>query len=487
MNSIRANNEEMFPLILIAVAGAVIAVLLNYLTVIPIILLIIFLISTIDQKKTLLWIVIVTLLTLVGELGPGLRVIIQIMDIAILLYLFLSKFGLAIKNFPRVPKTFISFLVFYYIAIVLSIAMSNHPFAGVVLLIRQTVFFAIIYFLYALIEDESDIKNYFYALIFAAVVMASSSIFSFLFSLSTFFYFESGSRDRIAGIISNPNNIANFYVVSFPLLLISIIKKKSVFSARLSWLLIPYFSFALILTISRSAIISIAISTLIILYFVKRKHFYYILIFSCLVAVVIFFNETIYDYLSFFFRIERGVTGRDYLWELSINIIKDNPLFGLGPGGYKYEMFNYFPVMMDSWIGELFKKTYEITDGANLSHSYYLFMFSELGIFGFIASLFLLILFLRFVKIISWIKDKTSGSYYMVVALLAIGFSEFVRGIVESIGILYYGAITADLPFWLVFISLTFYTKSKFNKSKSIAELNKKSIIAIDVNSSDTI
>ena len=104
-------------------------------------------------------------------------------------------------------------------------------------------------------------------------------------------------------------------------------------------------------------------------------------------------------------------------------------------------------------------------------HSYYLFMFSELGIFGFIASLFLLILFLRFVKIISWIKDKTSGSYYMVVALLAIGFSEFVRGIVESIGILYYGAITADLPFWLVFISLTFYTKSKFNKSKSISRI----------------
>lgn len=143
-----------------------------------------------------------------------------------------------------------------------------------------------------------------------------------------------------------------------------------------------------------------------------------------------------------------------------MNIIRDNPIFGLGPGGYKYEMFNYFPVKMNSWVGGLFIKNYEMTNGANLSHNYFLFLFSELGVLGFISSIFLLILFLRLFRILKLIINKKSKIYYVVVALLAIGLSEFARGTVESIGILYFGAITADLPFWLVFISLTFYSNS---------------------------
>lgn len=215
MSLILVNNKLILPLFLISILGISLVAVLNTLTVVPILLLIIFLISTVNKKKTLLWVVIVTFLTLVGELNPSLRVIVQLTDITILSYLFLTKFGLDTSKFPKVPKVFISFLIFYFIAIILSIAMSNHPIPGIILLIRQIVFFLIVYFLYALIEDESDIKNYFSAMIFAAVVMASSSIFTFLLSSSPFFNFESGSRDRIAGIISNPNNIANFYLVSF--------------------------------------------------------------------------------------------------------------------------------------------------------------------------------------------------------------------------------------------------------------------------------
>ena len=62
-------------------------------------------------------------------------------------------------------------------------------------------------------------------------------------------------------------------------------------------------------------------------------------------------------------RVERGVTGRDYLWSVSLNIIRDNPIFGIGPGAYKYEMFNYFPVMLHSWTGGLIVDLYEMTNG----------------------------------------------------------------------------------------------------------------------------
>ena len=467
MDSILTYRKEVIPLIFISVLGIILTILLNYLAAIPILFLTIYLVPKENKKKTLLWIVIVTLFIFVGELNPELRLIIQIADISILGYLFLLKFGLNISTYPKLPKIFVPFLFLYYISMILSTLMSDHPYAGILMILRQTVFFMITYFLYALIEDESDVKNYFYALIFAAFVMASSTLYLFIFDSTSFLNFESGSRGRITGLISNPNNIANFYLVSFPLLLISILKKKSFISSKLSWILVVYFSFALFLTISRSAILGIIISSIIILYLLKRKYFYYILYTTLIAFIVILFSDTIYNYISLLFRIERGITGRDYLWELSINIIKDNPIFGLGPGAYKYEMFNYFPVHMGSWIGQMFKNTYVMTNGANLSHSYFLFLFSEIGVLGIIVAVYLLIIFLTFFRLLKNIEDKTSNYYYLIVALLAIGVSEFARGIVESIGILYFGVISADLPFWLMFISLSFYSESMFNKSKA--------------------
>ena len=466
MRTISSNNNDIFSFLLVSTIGVMLTVLMNYLIVIPLLLFILYYLSTINKKKTLLWVVIVTLFTLVGELNPSLRLAVQLLDITILSYLFLSEYGLAFKDYPKIPRWFIPFIVIYFIAFILSILMSSYPFTGIGYFVRQTVFFVIVYLLYALIKDEKDIKNYFSALIFAAFVMASSSIFTFIFNSSSFFDFASGNRDRIAGIISNPNNIANFYLVSFPFLIISILLRKKIFSSKLSWFLIAFFTFALILTISRSAIMGIIISTLIILYFLKKKYFSYIIIFSVILILLVFINDSLYNYLSLFFRLERGVTGRDYLWELSLNIIKDNPIFGLGPGGYKYEMFNYLPVKMESWIGGLFIRNYVITDGANLSHNYFLFLFSELGILGFIVSIYLPFLFIKFFKLIKQIKDKQSETFYIIIALLSIGISEFIRGIVESIGMLYFGAITADLPFWLVFISLTFYLETMFKNSK---------------------
>lgn len=167
---------------------------------------------------------------------------------------------------------------------------------------------------------------------FASFVMASSTIYSFIIYSGSFFDLSSGIRGRIAGIITNPNNISNYYLVSFPLLFISILKNKSFISSRIAKFLIFYFSFALIITLSRSAILGIFVSSAILLYILKKKSFYRIASFILLVLIVIIFNDSIQNTLSFIFRIERGVTGRDYLWDLSINIIKDNPIFGLGPG-----------------------------------------------------------------------------------------------------------------------------------------------------------
>lgn len=469
-------DENRIIFYIIGTAGIILTLILSYYAIIPIFLLFIYSISTENKKNFLLWLVVVTLLTLVGELNASMRLIIQITDVMILLYLFFFRFGLNISIYPKIPSAMLPFLLLYYFALIISTLMSNYPLAGMMMIIRQTVFFIIVYLLFAMIEDEKDIKIFFSALLFSAFVMASSTIYSFILYSGSFFDLSSGSRGRIAGFITNPNNISNYYLISFPLLIVSILKSKIFISPKLAWVLITYFSFALIITLSRSALLGILVSSIIVLFVLKRKYFYYITSISVFAILVIVFNDSIQNFIVFLFRIERGVTGRDYLWDLSINIIRDNPILGLGPGAYKYEVFNYFPIMLNSWTGEMLIKTFIEANGANLSHNYFLFLFSELGVLGLVVSIYLVIIFLSFWRVLKFFKDKTTNSYYLVVALLAIGISEFVRALFESIGILFFGVISADLPFWLVFISLSFFAKKYKIHSKAIQISSKQNV-----------
>lgn len=446
----------------------------SYFVLIPIILLFFYSIVFKNTKKFLIWFVVVTLLTFVGELNATVRLLIQIADLIILLFLFFVRYGLKISAYPKISSAISLFLLLYYFALLISTSMSNYPLAGAFMIFRQTVFFVIVYLLFAMIEDEKEIKILLSALLFSAFIMASSTIYSFLFYSGPFFDLTSGTRGRIAGLITNPNNISNYYLIAFPLLIISVLKNKIFISSKLAWILIFYFSFALIITLSRSALLGILVSSSILLFVLNRKYFYYIISIALITLLIIIFNDSVQNIFSLLFRIERGVTGRDYLWELSFNVIKDNPIFGLGPGAYKYEAFNYFPIMLNSWTGEMLIKTFIEANGANLSHNYFLFLFSELGVLGLAISIYLMIIFLSFWRVLCFFNDKTNNSYYLVVALLAIGTSEFVRSLFESIGILFYGVISADLPFWLVFISIAFLFKKNMKHSQKQPQVIKK-------------
>lgn len=409
-------------------------------------------------EQLLLVLVIISLFTLFAETETSLRTLVHLVDFSVLGYLFIKRFGLTFNSYPRVPKSIVYFILLYYCSMIISMAMSAYPFAGIGLFVRQTIFFILTYLFYALIRNESDIRSYFIAFVIAAIVMASSSLATFVSDPSSLFDFTTGSRERIVGLISNPNNITNFYMVSFPLVLSMLFLRKNKLSNSISFLLILFLSFALFITLSRSAILGVIASVVVMLYILKRKYFYFLLLSLLFIVLLFIFYEPLNNLASVLFRIERGATGRNYLWAMSLNMIRDHPIFGIGPGAYRYEMFSYFPVMLHSWTGGLFKDIYDMTNGSNLSHNYFLFLFSDLGILGMITAIALPVVYFRIgIKTLKKYKQQARDTYYLIVALFAIGAAMFVRGMVESIGLLYYGAITTDLPFWLVFISLIYY------------------------------
>jgi len=105
---------------------------------------------------------------------------------------------------------------------------------------------------------------------------------------------------------------------------------------------------------SRSAIIGIMISTSVIFFLLRRKFLYKFIVYLIFITSLVFIIEPLYETAYLFFRFEEGFSTRDYIWTMSLNIIRDYPIFGIGPGVYKYEMFNYFPFMLDDWYGKLY-------------------------------------------------------------------------------------------------------------------------------------
>lgn len=411
--------------------------------------------------------VLITLFTLVGELDPSLRTVVQLTDFVLLGYLFLKRFGLNFLSYKRVPKSVLYFLLLYFLTMILSSIFSEYPFAGIKIITLQFIFFIIVYVFYSLIKDDLDIKNYFLSIILVACILVTISLISFYLEGYSLLNIISKDRTRVSALISNFEAFSNFFVISVPILISFILfNRKNAAKNNMTWFLLFYIGLGLILTMSRSSILGIVISVLIILFMSKRKRFYQFILAVSLVSVIVLLYPPFNELISLLFRFEEGMSARDYLWSMSLNMIKDYPIFGIGPGAYNYELFNYYPFMLDDFYGKLFIYFADVAGGVNLAHNIFLVFFVDMGILGFITSLVLPLIYFRIgIKTIK--KFREQNNYYIIIGLFAAGTSVIFRNIFNSIGLLYVGGIHTDLPFWLIFGSLIYFYRFQLPKSDS--------------------
>jgi len=125
--------------------------------------------------------------------------------------------------------------------------------------------------------------------------------------------------------------------------------------------------------------------------------------------------------------------------------------------------------MMDSGVSWFMTELQEMLPMNNNSHNFYLMFFSDMGILGFVTSLMLPVVFFiisfRTTKQLSVADGKI---YYIIIGIIAAGIGLFIRGLFEAIGLIFYGYITADLPFWILFGILIFtYFRLKKNQNFS--------------------
>jgi hypothetical protein len=114
--------------------------------------------------------------------------------------------------------------------------------------------------------------------------------------------------------------------------------------------------------------------------------------------------------------------------------------------------------MFDDWWGRLMIYFYNVSEGVNFSHNYFLVFFSDMGILGLMTAVSLIIIFFNIsIKTIKKYKQADPQIYYLIIALFAAGTSIIFRNFFNSIGLLFYGGITTDLPFWLIFGSIIYF------------------------------
>ena len=346
---------------------------------------------------------------------------------------------------------------------------SKYPFAGNTIIVRQFIFFIIVYVFYSLIENIADVKNYLISIIIVACILVTVSVISFYVEGYSIADIVVKDRTRISGIMSNFEASSTFFVIAVPILVSIILFKKNRGSlSSISWLTIIFIVVGLALSMSRSAILGIVISSSIIFYLLKRKRFYQFLFLLTLIIILFLVYPPLNEFITLLFRIEEGYSARDALWAMSIQMIRDQPIFGIGPGAYNHELFNYFPFMLDNFYGHLFIYYSEIAGGVNLAHNIFLVLFIDLGILGLLTILLLPIAYLRIgIKTLKKFKNYDESTYYLIVGLFAAGCSIIFRNLFNSIGLLYIGGFYTDLPFWLIFASLVFFYKKPIKVSGS--------------------
>jgi len=207
----------------------------------------------------------------------------------------------------------------------------------------------------------------------------------------------------------------------------------------------------------------IFLSAIFILSQLNKEWFKKFLFILLTITILFFLIDPLFKTISLFFQIKFGLSQRDHFWEMALNVIKDNPILGIGPGSFKYEVFNYSPVLANSWAGRVITDLYIATQGENPSHNIFLKFASDMGIPGIITILYFAVIYFRIAS--ETVRKSRYGrtEYYLIILAISVAAgSMFVRGLFDSIGIVTYGIITSDLPFWLWFgILIFFYQKPK--------------------------
>ena len=310
------------------------------------------------------------------------------------------------RVFPQRSDNFpVIFLLFAYsIATIFSINIQNS--------LTETIKFISFFSVFFMVSqiDERQKKILIKVIVLAASIISLYSIYQYFWGYqhtldylrgtnSDFLLNSSYARDiliakRAIGTFPSPNILGGYLILAF-FLSLSLAKK---------YLAPVLIAIALLLTKSMGAWLSLVAAFTIFFSLsyksIKKQKLILGLSLIFIALAITFILVTRWEHLMDLDNPQNSITQRLNYWRTAIAVIKDNPLFGVGPGNFQ-EVFLKYKVGLST--------------NTRYAHNILLHQWAEIGLFGLMGLLYLTIIFLRKFK-----KDTKNVFVFLAVLVFVI-------------------------------------------------------------------
>ena len=306
-------------------------------------------------------------------------------NILICLSLWILQKTLYREKLTFIPVCTIAYLVFL-LAIIGSLTQvpAPHFHDGIRGFLKWAKYLGIFQVSVELFQDSARARRAVKAFLLIAAVIVANGFYQMWFGVDFLRHFSvdvPGRLVRMQSSFSSPNGLAAFLLLGIPLSFYAWEKnkewnKQSVFYA----VFLVFFSVAFIMTLSRSAFLALLIS-IFLCSVLKNRAALFTFLGSCGVLAVLFSmsKELRYNFFGSFNASDITIGERLRFWEITLRMIREHPFLGNGINMY-YTKFPLFAPATETYRG--------------YAHNSYLQMWSEIGLFGFLAFLIPLFFYL---------------------------------------------------------------------------------------------
>lgn len=316
-------------------------------------------------------------------------------------YIFISLYGL-VSLYRKNKYTFqFNKSIIWVIVLLLYNILRITEKEFILPFISITIFSLLIGFLAGFI-----IKNHLF--VHTAVAIVASSFFLALYGISQYIGILSSVKNfTIIGNFDNPAGYASALAFSTPFILY-FTHFKTIKVRQVAWLIYILVCTTVVLSASRTGILTIMIIGL--LFFLKqyKKQISEITIWKKIISIclMITFIAGLY-----FFK-QDSANGRLLIWRCSLDMIQEKPFLGHGYGNFKakYMLYQarYFKQNPESELGLL---------ADNVKHPFNEFLRITVE-FGLIGTFLLLLFIIQLIRI--YLKNNTSETFILISAIIAI-------------------------------------------------------------------
>ncbi|MCK9225637.1 MAG: O-antigen ligase family protein [Candidatus Muirbacterium halophilum] len=361
-------------------------------------------------------------------------------SVSILLFLHCTYLVLSKKNTDFWSRPIVKVIILFIFSMAISFINSPNLFMSMDRFLRVIIYYIVFWVAYENFKKFENISNLLFLSILAGGMVSLYGIAQY-FGIDPFFsqgtVYGNVGRLRIFSTFGNPNFLADYLVVPFPLAFMYFLEYKNKKRGIISLISFTLIFLVILFTRTRGAWVSVLTSTSVIFFFIflyRRNIFKSILKYFliALAATIIFFvfmfsipktrtkTMEMVDTTAKRFTSSTTVFQRLLMWRVTLDAFKEHPIIGNGLHSFKVFYSDYQGRFFEKYSKETGNPPYKnslspFAIDFRHTHNDYLQTLSEQGLFGLI--LFVLIFAIPFYSGIKLLKNNKN--FYINLGLMA--------------------------------------------------------------------